>query len=72
LGFGEPVVCRGVPVSPADLVVADGDGVVIVPAEAVADVLARCEERLRREETTEAELDRGASAAEVYARHQAF
>jgi 4-hydroxy-4-methyl-2-oxoglutarate aldolase len=71
-GFGEPVVCRGVAVSPADLVVADANGVVIVPAEAIDEVLARCEERLGREETTEAELERGASAAEVYARHKAF
>jgi regulator of RNase E activity RraA len=34
-----PVVCDGVKVSPEDIVVADQDGVVVVPREHAAEVL---------------------------------
>lgn len=71
-GFGEPVVCRGVPIAPGDLVFADANGVVAIPADAAADVLALCEERVAKERLTEDELRSGAGAAEVYARHEAF
>ncbi|MDQ7820485.1 MAG: RraA family protein [Armatimonadota bacterium] len=39
-----PVVCGGVPVHPGDIVVGDGDGVVVVPREAAAEVLAAAEQ----------------------------
>lgn len=44
-----PVTCAGVRVSPGDLIVADGDGVVVVPQEAVAETLEATERRLQRE-----------------------
>ncbi|MDE0167998.1 MAG: RraA family protein [bacterium] len=44
-----PVTCAGVRVSPGDLVVADGDGVVAVPQELVAETLEATERRLQRE-----------------------
>jgi 4-hydroxy-4-methyl-2-oxoglutarate aldolase len=34
-----PITCGGVPVEPGDWVVGDGDGVVVVPREAIADVI---------------------------------
>ena len=43
------VTCAGVRVSPGDLIVADGDGVVVVPQESVAETLEATELRLRRE-----------------------
>ena len=43
------VTCAGVRVSPGDLVVADGDGVVVVPQELVAETLEATERRLQRE-----------------------
>jgi regulator of RNase E activity RraA len=46
---GEPVVVGGVPVSPGDLVLADGSGVVVVPAEAVDEVLDAADEIADRE-----------------------
>ncbi|MFK4548278.1 4-hydroxy-4-methyl-2-oxoglutarate aldolase [Streptomyces tendae] len=45
----EPVVIGGVPVRPGDLIVADSDGVVCVPADRVAEVLATALEIERRE-----------------------
>jgi len=70
--FGEPVVCRGVPVTPGDLVFADANGAVVVPYEAAVDVLTLCEDRITKEQLTEDELRQGLPAAEVYSRHEAF
>lgn len=72
VSFGGPVVCRGVPVAPGDLVFADANGTVVVPAEAVEDVLALCEDRVGRELATERELQDGQAAVDVYSRHGAF
>jgi regulator of RNase E activity RraA len=35
----KPVECGGVYVRPGDLVVADGDGVIVIPAERIGDAL---------------------------------
>jgi regulator of RNase E activity RraA len=39
-----PVVCDGVTVNPADIVVADADGVVVVPRSAAAEVLTKAQD----------------------------
>ncbi len=43
-GSNIPVTCDGVPVRPGDVVSADADGVVVVPREKAADVLALAQE----------------------------
>jgi regulator of RNase E activity RraA len=43
-GSNIPVVCDGVKVSPADIIVADADGVVVVPRASAAQVLALAQE----------------------------
>jgi regulator of RNase E activity RraA len=43
-GANIPVVCDGVAVNPADIVVADADGVVVVPRATAAQVLALAQE----------------------------
>lgn len=50
-----PIVCDGVRVCPGDLVVADGDGVVVVPRALAGEAIARAEARMAAE-------DRGAEA----------
>jgi 4-hydroxy-4-methyl-2-oxoglutarate aldolase len=72
VGYGDPVLLRGVLVQPGELVFADANGVVIVPAGAELDVLERCEARASAEVQTEAELRAGADASDVYRRHGAF
>lgn len=54
-----PVICAGARVEPGDLVVADGDGVIVIP-RAIADaVVKRAQQRMRREQAQRAEIDAG-------------
>ena len=68
-GWGEPVCCAGVAVSPGDLVRGDEDGVVVVPQELAAEALAAAEEKLGLEQVVRDGLERGVSAADLYDRH---
>lgn len=70
VGYGEPVACGGVTVNPGDLVLADCDGVVVIPATAAAEALARAEEKREREQAARGQLEAGASVAEVYERYR--
>ena len=45
--YNVPVDCGGVLVTPGDLVVADFDGVVVVPAATVAEVVRLATEKVR-------------------------
>ena len=60
---------KRVKVSPGDFVLADVDGVIIIPAGAAEKVLVEAERLTRREVRIRRELDRGASLAEVLARY---
>ncbi len=51
-----PVLLGGAPVSPGDLVVADDNGIAVVPAGHIADVLERCERAQRLETRVHAAL----------------
>jgi regulator of RNase E activity RraA len=65
-----PVRCGGVLVNPGDLVLADDDGVVVVPAGIEADVISLANERALRETTVLEELQRGATLQSVWARYR--
>ncbi len=67
---GEPVVCAGVTVNPGELVLADDDGIVVVPGAAEEEAIARANERVRRESTVLEELRAGATLASVWERHR--
>lgn len=54
-----PVACGGVSVRPGDLVVADDDGVVVVPMEAAAVVLEKAEQITAREMRRVQEIESG-------------
>jgi regulator of RNase E activity RraA len=71
--YGEPVPMPGatvpeVTVSPGDLVLADDDGAIVVPAGVAEQVLERAETLQQREVEIRAELARGLSLAEALAR----
>lgn len=67
--YNRPVECGGIMVSPGDLIVADYDGVVVVPAEAVPDAIRLATEKVSLENHTRTELAQGAYLRDVYAKY---
>ena len=61
-----PVDCGGVLVSPGDLVFADYDGVIVIPAEVLPDAVRLATEKATREDHSREEFMRGAYLRDVY------
>ncbi len=61
-----PLVCAGALVHPGDLIVADDDGVVVVPRANVADVLRKSLEREDKEAATRKRLKAGELGLDIY------
>jgi 4-hydroxy-4-methyl-2-oxoglutarate aldolase len=61
-----PVVCAGEAIAPGDVVVADVDGVVVVPRLSAADVARLGEERVAKEEKSRARLKAGELGLDFY------
>lgn len=61
-----PVECAGVAVRSGDVVFGDADGVVIIPQEHAAAVIARAREKAQGEEHTRSELQQGRLLRQVY------
>lgn len=61
-----PVVCAGVQVTPGDVVVADDDGVVVVPLKEAVAVLAAGRERQETEKRTRSRLKQGELSLDIY------
>jgi regulator of RNase E activity RraA len=66
--FGDPLVLGGVAVAAGDLVVADDDGVVIVPEAVGAEALARAREKASRESGFRKAVRRGMLPSAAYER----
>lgn len=62
----QTVVCGGVTVRPGDGVIADADGIVVVPAEYLAKVTQIAEERAKSERTVLKDLLSGSSVRQVW------
>jgi 4-hydroxy-4-methyl-2-oxoglutarate aldolase len=60
-----PVVCDGVRVEPGDLVVADGDGVIVVPRRHAAVVVEAAEARMRKEDAMMPLIEAGSAVWEL-------
>ncbi|HEY6507105.1 MAG TPA: 4-carboxy-4-hydroxy-2-oxoadipate aldolase/oxaloacetate decarboxylase, partial [Vicinamibacterales bacterium] len=61
-----PVVCAGALIRPGDVVVADVDGVVIVPRAQAADVARAADARVAKEEQSRARLKAGELGLDFY------
>jgi len=61
-----PIVCAGQIVRPGDLIVADDDGVVVVPRAAAEAVLLQSEAREAKEAQTRARLQAGEVGLDIY------
>jgi 4-hydroxy-4-methyl-2-oxoglutarate aldolase len=67
-----PIVCAGALVEPGDVVLADGDGVVVVPREKVAATIVACKAREQREALNRARLASGELGLDIYAMREAL
>jgi len=61
-----PVVCAGAYIEAGDIIVADDDGVVVVKRLAAHEVVAACEQRVRKEQVTRERLARGELGLDIY------
>jgi 4-hydroxy-4-methyl-2-oxoglutarate aldolase len=62
-----PVVCGGAAIHPGDVIVADDDGVCVVPRKKAPDVLRQCTERETKEAAVRARLKSGELGLDIYA-----
>ncbi len=68
MGKNVPVTCAGVPVRPSDIIVADMDGVVVVPREKAAEVLKRAQQLDQTEHSMYPFIERYKSIREAVAK----
>lgn len=61
-----PVICAGAIVNPGDVIVADADGVVVVPSGDAAEVAALGKQRVAKEEKTRERLRKGELGVDFY------
>ncbi len=64
-----PITCGGVLVQPGDYILAEYDGVVVIPHQHIEAVLQPAEEKVRGENTVRAELAAGEKMRTVFERH---
>ena len=70
--WGQPVTIGGVRVALGDIIVADFDGVVVVPRRVAHDVLLRCEKLVGTENKVRAAVRRGLLPLQAYEKYGAF
>jgi len=70
IAYGVPVVCGGVLVNHGDVIYADREGVAVIPADIVDEVIEKTLEKLSMEDIVREELKAGVSATEVYKKYQ--
>jgi 4-hydroxy-4-methyl-2-oxoglutarate aldolase len=66
--YDVPIVCGGVRISPGDLVLADFDGVVVVPGAAAEEAIRRAEEKVSGENLVRQHLQEGMPVSEAFRR----
>jgi regulator of RNase E activity RraA len=66
VAWQQPIGCGGVAVFPGDVVVADDDGAVLIPAALLGEILVQAPEQERLEAWIMKEVDNGASLPGLY------
>lgn len=69
IDYNVPIECAGVAVRPGDLIVADYDGVVAVPARIVSEMIALAMDKVSKENGSRAELLNGGYLKDVFAKY---
>ncbi len=69
VGFGGETTCGGVATRPGDLVLADEDGVVVVPRDRAEEAIAAAEAKLQVEDVALVALESGTSLQDMYDEH---
>jgi 4-hydroxy-4-methyl-2-oxoglutarate aldolase len=67
--YNIPVQCGGIIVSPGDLIFADYDGAVVIPADLVDETLELAREKISKENHSRKDLLNGAYLSDVYAKY---
>lgn len=67
--YNIPTGCGGVVVNPGDLVFADYDGVVVVPANVLSEVMQLAHDKVKSENSSRRELGQGAYLRDVYKKY---
>ena len=70
--YGEPITIGTVPIRTGDFLLGDRDGVVIIPRDAVEEVVAKTEEVVATESEMRAALIGGMDPIEAYNRYGKF
>ena len=68
--YDTPIECGGVPVRKGDIVFGDIDGVVVIPQEAAEQVVADALYKVRQENASRAELERGGTLRGVFDKYK--
>lgn len=61
-----PVKCGGVNVFPGDLIIADSDGITVIPQDKAEEVIGHAEEKCSGENTVRSELEAGRKLKDVF------
>lgn len=69
VGHNTPITCGGVLVYPGDLILADHDGVVVVPLSAAEETLRLAEEKVSGENLVRKALAQGMTTTEAFAKY---
>jgi 4-hydroxy-4-methyl-2-oxoglutarate aldolase len=69
IDYNVPVQCGGILVTPGDLIFADYDGVVVIPAGLVEETLVLAKDKTSKENHSREALRKGAYLSDVYAKY---
>jgi 4-hydroxy-4-methyl-2-oxoglutarate aldolase len=67
-----PIVCAGAQVNPGDVIIADEDGVIVVPREQAGEALSASRARLEKEARTRERLAAGELGLDIYGMRDAL